>query len=177
MKINERTRFLLDIEKVLEGLNPITPYGIKLKNLMVPFEKNQKSELQEELNRIEKIKELIDTQRVLFVEIRTHMRNIKDLKKSVENCMGGVVLSSVEFFEIKNLVGIMRSISESQSGLHWGIPDKYKVKILCEVEKLLDPDNTGLKTFYIYDSYSNNLNYDYNSIFCMNIQYEELYYV
>ncbi len=157
MKINERTRFLLDIEKVLEGLNPITPYGIKLKNLMVPFEKNQKSELQEELNRIEKIKELIDTQRVLFVEIRTHMRNIKDLKKSVENCMGGVVLSSVEFFEIKNLVGIMRSISESQSGLHWGIPDKYKVKILCEVEKLLDPDNTGLKTFYIYDSYSNNL--------------------
>ncbi|NLN47788.1 MAG: DNA mismatch repair protein MutS [Clostridiales bacterium] len=157
MEINERTANLLDIEKVLEGLSPITPYGLKLKSLMVPFEKKQKAELQKELDRIEKIKELIDTQRVLFVEIRTHMRNIKDLKKSVENCISGVVLSSVEFFEIKNLVGIMRSISESQSGLHWNIPEKYKIRVLEEVEKLLDPDDTGLKTFYIYDSYSKNL--------------------
>lgn len=157
MEVNERTINLLDIEKVLEGLNPITPYGIKLKNLMVPFEKNQKSELQEELNRIEKIKELIDTQRVLFVEIRTHMRSVKDLKKSIENCIDGVVLSSVEFFEIKNLVAIMGSISDSQSGLHWQIPDKYRIKRLHEVENLLDPDNTGLKTFYIYDSYSEKL--------------------
>ena len=124
---------------------------------MIPFEKNQKAELQKELDRIEKIKELIDTQRVLFVVIGTHMRNIKDLKKSVENCISGVVLSSVEFFEIKNLVGIMRSISESQSGLHWNIPEKYKIRVLEEVEKLLDPDDTGLKTFYIYDSYSKNL--------------------
>ena len=157
MKINERTKYLLDIEKVLEGLNPITPYGIKLKNLMAPYKKEQKTELQEELDRIEKIVKLVDTQRVLFVEIRTHMRNIKDLRKSIENCMCGAVLNSVEFFEIKNLAGTVRSIADSQLGLHWKIPDKYKINVLYQVEKLLDPDNTQLKTFYIYDSYSNKL--------------------
>lgn len=157
MKINERTKYLLDIEKVLEGLNPITPYGIKLKNRMTPYKKEQKTKLQEEFDRIEKIVELVETQRVLFVEIRTHMRNIKDLRKSIENCMGGVVLNPVEFFEIKNLTGTIRSIAESQAGLHWEIPDKYKINVLHQVEKLLDPDNTQLKTFYIYDSYSSKL--------------------
>lgn len=157
MILNERTKYLLDIERVLGELHPITPYGIKLKNLMTPYKKTQKEELQEEFNRIEKVIELVDTQRVLFVEIRSHMRGIKDLRKSVERCIEGGVLSLVEFFEIKNLVGTMRSISDSQSSLHWKVPDKYKINILYEVEKLLDPDNTQLKTFYIYDCYSKKL--------------------
>lgn len=154
MMINDRTIQLLDIERVLEDLHPITPFGIQFKNSMKPFDRNQKEELQEEFERIEKIRELVDTQRAVFVEIRTHMRGVKNLKKSIERCMDSGVLNSVEFFEIKNLIGIMRSISQSQSGLHWNIPDKYRVDILYEVEKLLDPECTGLKTFYIYDCYS-----------------------
>lgn len=157
MIIDERTKYLLDVEKVLEGLNPITPYGIKYKSLMIPYNKTQKDELQEELDRIEKVMKLVDTQRVIFVEMRTHMRGIKDLRKSIERCIDGGVLSLVEFFEIKNLVGTMRSISISQANLHWKIPNKYRINILNEVEKLLDPDNTQLKTFYIYDCYSDKL--------------------
>ncbi len=157
MMINQRTNRLLDIERVLGELHPITPFGIKLKNDMKPFERNQKRELIEEFERIEKIMELVDTQRAVFVEMRTHMRGIKDLRKSIERCMEAGILNSVEFFEIKNLIGTMRSISQSQSGLHWKVPEKYKVNILHEVEKLLDPESTGLKTFYIYDCYSEQL--------------------
>lgn len=154
MIINSNTYRLLDIDKVLEELNPITPFGIKLKSLMKPYGRSEEEDLKEELDRIEKIKELVDTQRAVFVEIRTHMRGIKDIRKSVERTLEGGVLNSVEFFEIKNLLSIMRSISKSQSALHWNIPEKYKVHILEEAERLLDPENSGLKTFYIYDSYS-----------------------
>lgn len=157
MMINDRSKLLLDVERVLEDLNPITPFGIQFKNSMKPYDTNQKEELEEEFDRIEKIRELVDKQRAVFVEMRTHMRGIKNLRKSIERCMDSGILSSVEFFEIKNLIGIMRSISQSQSGLHWKIPDKYRVDILYEVEKLLDPECTGLKTFYIYDCYSESL--------------------
>ena len=157
MMINDRTKRLLDVERVLEDLNPITPFGVQFKNSMKPYDRNQKEELEEEFDRIEKIRELVDKQRAVFVEMRTHMRGIKNLRKSIERCMDSGILSSVEFFEIKNLIGIMSSISKSQSGLHWKIPDKYRVDILYEVEKLLDPECTGLKTFYIYDCYSESL--------------------
>lgn len=154
MIINKRSYKALDIEKVLGDLHPITPFGIKFKSLMKPYEREDAKALSEELDRIEKIKELVDTQRAVFVEIRTYMRGIKDIRKSVERCIEGGVLNSVEFFEIKNLISIMRSISQSQSFLHWEIPEKFRVDVLEEVERLLDPESCGLKTFYIYDCYS-----------------------
>ncbi|NLM42828.1 MAG: hypothetical protein GX201_02215 [Clostridiales bacterium] len=103
MIINNNSYKLLDIDKVLEDLNPITPFGIKLKSLMKPYSRSEEEALKEELDRIEKIKELVNTQRAIFVEIRTHMRGMKDIRKSVERAMEGGVLNSVEFFEIKNL--------------------------------------------------------------------------
>lgn len=157
MIINKRTYNVLDIERVLNDLHPITPFGAKLKGLISPYGREDKNALLEELDRIEKIRELVDTQRAVFVEIRTYMRGIKDIRKSVERCMKGGVLNSVEFFEIKNLISIMHSISKSQSSLHWKTPEKYRVDILEEVERLLDPESCGLKTFYIYDCYSNEL--------------------
>ncbi len=33
-----------------------------------------------------------------------------------------------------------------------------KISPVEELEKLLDPENTGIATFYIYDSYSKELN-------------------
>ncbi|MFA7572400.1 MAG: hypothetical protein WCY24_01640, partial [Lutispora sp.] len=148
MIINKRTYKVLDIERVLGDLHPITPYGIKFKSFMKPYNREDEKALLEELDRIEKIKELVDTQRAIFVEIRTYMRGIKDIRKSVERCIEGGVLNSVEFFEIKNLISIMRSISKSQSSLHWKIPQKFKIHVLEEVENLLDPESCGLKTFY-----------------------------
>lgn len=157
MIINKRTYKVLDIERVLSDLHPITPFGIKFKSLMKPYDREDEKALLEEFDRIEKIRELVDTQRAIFVEIRTYMRGIKDIRKSVERCIEGGVLNSVEFFEIKNLISIMRSISKSQSSLHWKIPQKFKIHVLEEVENLLDPESCGLKTFYIYDCYSPDL--------------------
>jgi DNA mismatch repair ATPase MutS len=111
----------------------------------------------EELDRVAEIMRLINTQRSVFVEIRTNMRQVKDIRKSVERCIAGGVLSVVEFFELKNFVYIVKSISASQKSIQWVMPDKYKVNELQWVEAILDPEKTGIKTFYIYDSYSEEL--------------------
>ncbi len=154
MLMDDRTKAILDFERVLAELHPTTPYGQKLKNNIKAFEASRKEQLLEELDRVEELKRLINVQRTVFVEIRTHMRLIKDIRKSVERCIAGGVLSIVEFFELKNLIYLVKSISESQKTLQWNIPDKYIINELQWAEAVLDPEKTGIKTFYIYDNYS-----------------------
>ena len=154
MLMDDKTKEILDFERVLAELHPTTPYGQKLKNDIRAFGVNEKDQLLLELDRVEDILRLINLQRSVFVEIRTNMRQIKDIRKSVERCIAGGVLSVVEFFELKNFVYIVKSISESQKAMQWVVPDKYRVKELQWVEDILDPERTGIKTFYIYDNYS-----------------------
>lgn len=157
MLMDENTRSILEFERVLAELHPMTPYGQKLKNGIKAFEVCEKEQLLEELDRVEEIKRLINLQRAVFIEIRTNMRQVKDIRKSIERCMAGGVLSTVEFFELKNFVYLVKSMSESQKTLQWAIPDKYRINELHWVEKVLDPEGTGIKTFYIYDGYSETL--------------------
>ncbi|MGE5629622.1 MAG: MutS-related protein [Caulobacteraceae bacterium] len=157
MFLDERTKRILDFERVLAELHPITPFGQKLKNELKPYCLEEREQLIEELERVDVLKRLIEDQRTVFVEIRTSMRQIKDIRKSIERCISGGVLNLVEFFELKNFTYLAKSISESQKSLHWNIPDKYEVNELQWLEKILDPENTGIKTFYIYDCYSGKL--------------------
>ena len=157
MVMDEKTKKSLDFERVLEDLYPITPFGKALKNNLKAYEACEKQQLMEELDRVARLKELIELQRAVFVGIRTQMRLVKNIRKSVERCISGGVLSVVEFFELKNFVYIARSISNSQKSLNWKIPGKYKVNDLGWVEEILDPGKTGIKTFYIYDNYSEKL--------------------
>jgi DNA mismatch repair protein MutS2 len=154
MLMDVKTKAILDFEWVLAELHPMTPFGQKLKNNIKAFGACEKELLLEELNRVDELKQLINVQRAVFVEIRTHMRLIKDIRKSVERCIAGGVLSIVEFFELKSFIYSVKSISESQKSLQWVMPDKYVINELKWVEAVLDPENTGIKTFYIYDSYS-----------------------
>ncbi|HOE57072.1 MAG TPA: hypothetical protein PLI20_05730, partial [Bacillota bacterium] len=157
MLMDEKTKEILDFEGVLADLHPTTPFGQALKNNMKAYGACDKEQLLEELDRVEKLKELINSQRAVFVDIRTHMRQIKNIRKSVERCIAGGVLGVVELFELKNFVYIVKSISEGQKALHWDIPDKYTVNELQWMEAVLDPGGTGIKTFYIYDDYSRKL--------------------
>jgi dsDNA-specific endonuclease/ATPase MutS2 len=145
MLLDEKTKTILDFERVLAELHPVTPFGQKLKNNIRAFNACDKEQLLEELDRVDELKQLINTQRTVFVAIRTHMRLIKDIRKSVERCIAGGVLSVVEFFELKNFVYLAKSISESQKALQWDIPDKYIINELQWVEAILDLKRQALK--------------------------------
>jgi len=157
MLMDEKTKGILDFERMLAELHPMTPFGQKLKDNMSAFMPCDKEQLLEELDRVDELKKLINLQRTVFVEIRTQMSQIKDIKKSVERCIAGGVLNVVELFELKNFIYLAQSIAKSQKALQWAMPDKYAVNELKWVEAILDPEHTGIKTFYIYDNYSETL--------------------
>lgn len=154
MFLDERTKSILELERVLADLHPVTPFGQKLKNELKPYSVTEKERLMEELDRVEVLKALVNTQKAVFIDIRTNMRQIKDIRKSVERCISGGVLNLVEFFELKNFIYLAKAIAEAQKNLQWAIPDKYRVEELSWAEDILDPEKTGIRTFYVYDCYS-----------------------
>lgn len=85
-----------------------------------------------------------------FVQNVLHkLMQVRDISLTVRALEKGVVLSDIELFEIKHFAlfaGEIATLLEEEPLI--SLPD------LKGVFALLDPDNSGIGTFYIYDSYS-----------------------
>ncbi len=157
MYIDDKTKYLLDFAKVLSDLQPSSPFGNKCKSAMKPYTSNDAEKLAQEFQRVEEMKGLIQSQPEIIREIKANLKQIKDILRSVERCMAGGVLSQIELFELKSLIFIMYSIHCYQRKLLWIIDESYKVYELPKVMELLDPKHSGIRSFYIYDDYSEKL--------------------
>ena len=157
MLMNSKTRHSLDFDRVLSDLIPSSPFGMKCKGDMKPYFSSDAENLALELNRVFEMKELLTNQLEVIREIKANMKQIKDIRRSIERCQGGGILNQVELFELKSLIFIMHSLSTYQSKLRFNIEKSYKIYELPKVLKLLDPQGSGLRAFYIYDEYSKKL--------------------
>lgn len=157
MFMDDRTRYLIDFDKVLSDLHPSSPFGIKCKSGMKPYMPADAEKLALELDRVQTMRDLIKTQPEIIREIKANLKQIKDIHRSVERCIAGGVLSQVELFEVKNLIFIMHGISAYQQKLRWRMDEDYKVNELPKVMELLDPQHSGIRSFFIYDEYSDRL--------------------
>lgn len=83
--------------------------------------------------------------------IRHQLMQMHDLQGSLANLHQHIVLEEIELFEIKNLSFLCMETVKAARTINidsiLGIPD------LGDVFALLDPDNTHIANFYIYDSY------------------------
>ena len=157
MLMNSKTRQSLDFDRVLSDLQPSSPFGNKCKGEMKPYFPSNAEKLLLELNRVFEMKELLINQLQVIREIKVSLKQIKDIRRSIERCMDGGILNQVELFELKSLLLIMYSLNTSQSKLRWPIAKKYKINELPKVLELLDPQGSGIRAFYIYDEYSEKL--------------------
>lgn len=157
MLMNSKTRHSLDFDRVLSDLIPSSPFGNKCKGDMEPYFSSDAEKLALELNRVFEMKELLINQLEVIREIKANLKQIKDIRRSIERCISGGILNQVELFELKSLLFIMHSLSTYQSKLRFKIERKYKIVELPEVLALLDPQGSGLRAFYIYDEYSERL--------------------
>lgn len=147
----------LDFGYVLDRILPVTPYGREIKKNMKPFVKGQEEKLMEHLDRLEAVLELIRDNRLTFIEVRTIMQDIKDLRQSIHRAGKGINLNMVELFEIKALLFQIKSIFEKLEPFASRLPREFLLTPLTYLERLLDPEGVGVKSFYIYDSYSDRL--------------------
>lgn len=83
--------------------------------------------------------------------LRHQLMQLHDLHTTLKSLAAHTVLEEVELFEIKNLAYISgharKALAEMGLDVLIPIPD------LQPVFDLLDPDKTGITSFYIYDSY------------------------
>ena len=86
-----------------------------------------------------------------LVVLRHQLMQLHDLHTTLNSLRSHFMLDEVELFEIKNLAFLChnsrKALAEMKIGTWFDLPD------LTEVFQLLDPDNTGIPNFYIYDSY------------------------
>lgn len=159
MFISEDTAKNLDLDFIFDNLNVYTPYGEVYKKAMKPYVTKEKDSLVEELDRIEKVVNLIERQRYDFIEMRNYFKHIKDLRLTFKRVDEGDVLSTTELFEIKMFVSVLKNLDINLKKLRWDIPEDIKPRSIPYLESLFDPGKTGTNTFYIYDEYSKMLAY------------------
>src|SRR5665648_548792 len=145
--INKRAEALLNIDIILNKVNPMSLYGKKLKKEMPIYRPGDETSLIREYHLMEYIDKYY-----LDRELLTTLSHIKDIKESIYRAEIGEILSIVEFFEIKNF-----SIYSDKILKRFDKKSDYeeiKVINLAKIIKILDPAEENLNTFYIYDEYS-----------------------
>lgn len=154
--MNEHTLKSLDIEYVFNMISPKTPYGIHEKNNVKPYTIGQEEILKKELNELQMLIDTISSNEREFLKISAILGDMKEIRGSLKRAKGGSVLDEVEFFVMKNFVFYVRDICNLQEDIK-NLPQSFRLQRDVNIEKLLDPDGQGTRTFYIYDSYSENL--------------------
>ncbi len=80
---------------------------------------------------------------------------LKDIRTTIKNLKQGAVLDDIELFEVKHLAILAADVARLL-GQH-GMDGVVEIPVLDEVITILDPDGMKIATFYIYDSYCDQL--------------------
>lgn len=154
--LDKLTKEALDFDYILSNIKTITPYGNTYKENLRPFLPGDESELIEELDKVERVIRHIEN-REFKRKLDDILHHVKDLRHSIRRTMEGNVLTEVELFEIKTFLYLVRDLEKLIK--QFGIDDipNIEIKRVEVLEELLDPEDTGLWTFYIYDCYSEEL--------------------
>ena len=157
MFMTERVFNNLDLDYIFDRLTVYTPYGETAKKMISPYLSTDRDALNDEYDRIEKVVKLIDKHRYIFVEMRNYFKQVKDLRGSIKRIQDNEILSTVELFEMKTFMSILDKIHLLLLKLGWEVPKDIHISPIPFLTKLLDPQNSGVNTFYIYDEYSQSL--------------------
>ncbi len=155
MLLSAKERKDIGLEYVLDKLQIMTPYGEKRKNERRLYRPGEKELLQEELEAVLLFYHQKESRAYALHDLEYEFCRVKDIQASVERAKRGATLDEVELFEMKvfsRVIGeLLRKLKEIE------VPQGFKLYSLETLEKRLDPEGTGILTFYIYDAYSEEL--------------------
>lgn len=155
MLLNIKERREIGLEYVFEKLQLMTPYGEKRHERKKLYRPQEKAALQKELEAVELFtRELADKAYPLHT-LQFEFCRVKEISGSITRAERGAVLDEVELFEIKTFSRVIRELRHKAEGID--LPAGFAFKSLQSIEEALDPEGSGLLTFYIYESYSEKL--------------------
>ncbi len=89
------------------------------------------------------------------VEYEHALMQLHDISATVQSLSSHIQLNEVELFELKKFAMLVAKLQSAVSNL--GLSTIISLPELSTVFSILDPDNTGVPSFYIYDSYDSRL--------------------
>ncbi|GAU77827.1 hypothetical protein [Fusibacter sp. 3D3] len=158
MFLSEKQYNDLDLEFIFERIKVETPYGELEKRGALPFKRGDLDLLEHEFDDLEKVIQLLEDKRYELLELKSIFKNIKQLGSTYERIEAGETLSITELFEIKIMAMLMKQIRAVLDRTGWekrGLRDA--LESVDEVIQILDPEKTGIQSFYIYNKYSETL--------------------
>lgn len=83
------------------------------------------------------------------------LQGLKDIRTTIQNLDKRATLDDIELFEVKHLALLATDVAGLLVG--HGMADAVPIPDLNEVIRMLDPDGLQMATFYVYDSYCEQL--------------------
>ena len=97
--------------------------------------------------------EEVDTPYINTLQFR--LQGLKDIRTTIKNLGQQAVLDDIELFEVKHLAILAVDVAERMKA--HDLDQAIAVPDLNEVITILDPDGLKMATFYVYDSYCQEL--------------------
>ena len=97
--------------------------------------------------------EEVDTPYINTLQFR--LQGLKDIRTTIKNLGQQAVLDDIELFEVKHLAILAVDVAERMKA--HGLDQAIAVPDLNEVITVLDPDGLKMASFYVYDSYCQEL--------------------
>ena len=109
------------------------------------------TELNIEYGLLAQLIQSVKTNEKTISDIQNKLSHLKEIRGSVDNLKSNLVLDDVELFEIKSFAMNCQGILNLQKELKQVVIQLPNLSSLIEI---LDPQNSGIPSFYIYDDYS-----------------------
>jgi|GEM_PF-51020 len=155
--MDKKTFHETGLREVLDWVPTQTDYGGELKSKLVPYGASQVQALRRSFEELRKFRKGLKSSDYFLWNLKGYLSEIKDIKGSLQRVMKNEVLNEVEFFEIKNQIMVMEELRDFFMQHPEVALEKFELASVAPLIKALDPDKSRVKTFYIYDSYSEEL--------------------
>lgn len=152
--MDKKTFHETGLREVLDWVPTQTDYGRELKSKLVPYGTSQVQELRRAFEELRKFRKGLKSSDYFLWNLKGYLSEIKDIKGSLHRVIKNEVLNEVEFFEIKNQIMVMEELRDFFMQHPEVALEKFELASVAPLIKALDPDKNRVKTFYIYDSYS-----------------------
>lgn len=151
--IDENSISRINFKDSLSRVEILSPYGKGKLNSLEAYLPGEEEKLNEEFQEMENIKNFLDENKKIVVDIESILHRLKDIKTLMKNISEKIILDVVDLFEIKSqalLFEEVNTILKSKKEIF----SKFILEDISELIKILDPNDEKVATFHIYESYS-----------------------
>ncbi|WP_105615842.1 lysine 5,6-aminomutase reactivase ATPase KamC [Vallitalea okinawensis] len=138
-----------DLQQIIAKLHLLSPYGKEQLVSLVPYKKEEEKLLQKEFDALDYYQNLLKDHLPVTKALDATLRQLKNIIPIIDSCEKDQTLDLTQLFEIKQQVMVIQNLRSQLKKILEKPIIELQLANLDQCLVLLDPDQTGLPTFYI----------------------------